>query len=90
MGTIAARDCQRVLELTEQVAAAALLAGAQALQIRLRDGGLEAELPTPLARCVDQVSEFFPFLSEDRELEPALRAALQSIVMKRLEVVEPI
>ena len=36
MGTIAARDCLRVLELTEQVVAAVLIAGRQALA--LRDG----------------------------------------------------
>ena len=36
MGTIAARDCLRVLELTEQVAAAHTLAPVQALNLRLR------------------------------------------------------
>ncbi|MCL1967854.1 MAG: aromatic amino acid ammonia-lyase [Fibromonadales bacterium] len=34
MGTIAARDCIRVLELTEQVIAAVLMAAAQALRLR--------------------------------------------------------
>ncbi len=34
MGTIAARDCLRVLELTEQVAAMLVLAGSQALELR--------------------------------------------------------
>ena len=36
MGTIAARDCLRVLELTEQVAAALVLATAQAAELRFR------------------------------------------------------
>ncbi len=40
MGTIAARDC-RVLELTEQVAAASLLASVQAVEIRRRHNELD-------------------------------------------------
>ena len=36
MGTIAARDCQRVLQLTEQVASAVLLACCQGVQLRLQ------------------------------------------------------
>jgi histidine ammonia-lyase len=38
MGTIAARDCLRVLELTEQVAAIGTLAVCQAVDIRKREG----------------------------------------------------
>lgn len=38
MGTIAARDCLRVLELSETVAAIALLAACQAVDIREREG----------------------------------------------------
>ena len=34
MGTIAARDCIRILELTEQVAAAVLLAVVQGVELR--------------------------------------------------------
>ena len=41
MGTIAARDCLRVLELTEQVAAAMVLATHQALLLRGRGGELD-------------------------------------------------
>src|SRR5690606_14635202 len=37
MGTIAARDCLRVLELTEQVVVAGLLSAAQALDLREAD-----------------------------------------------------
>ena len=35
MGTIAARDCMRVLQLTEQVAAAAFLAMTQGIGLRI-------------------------------------------------------
>ena len=37
MGTIAARDCLRVLELTVQVAAALVLATTQAAELRFRE-----------------------------------------------------
>ena len=40
MGTIAARDCIRVLELTEQVAAAVTLGSVQALELRTESGEL--------------------------------------------------
>src|SRR5690606_30847062 len=49
MGTIAARDCLRVLELTEQVAAAALLAVTQGLELRERQDTLAHPLTPPLA-----------------------------------------
>ena len=39
MGTIAARDCIRVLELTEQVAAACLLAFTQGVELRKAEPG---------------------------------------------------
>ena len=45
MGTIAARDCLRVIELTEQVVAGMLIAARQALALRQRVG-----LPSTLAR----------------------------------------
>ncbi|XP_037047672.1 histidine ammonia-lyase-like isoform X2 [Bradysia coprophila] len=38
MGTIAARDCRRVIELTEQVVAGMLIAVRQALDLRLKQG----------------------------------------------------
>jgi histidine ammonia-lyase len=43
MGTIAARDCLRVLQLTEQVASAALLATCQGVELRIRQQELSAE-----------------------------------------------
>ncbi len=74
MGTISARDCVRVLELTEQVGAAVLLASVQALELRLRAGELDDKhlLPT-LLEMKDSVFSDFEFLTEDRPLDGELR-----------------
>ena len=73
LGTIAARDCLRVLELTEQVAAALTLAAVQGVTLRRRQA--EAPALTPAVEhfmhCVGQHS---PFVDEDRALENELRA----------------
>lgn len=74
MGTIAARDCLRVLELTEQVAAAVLLASSQGVELRRRRGELGDGALTPaLAAMGDSVFASFEFLEEDRPLEVTLR-----------------
>jgi len=74
MGTIAARDCIRVLELTEQVAAAALLAATQGLELRKRQGDVPDEcLSEQLHRMKADVFEHFELVQEDRPLESNLR-----------------
>jgi histidine ammonia-lyase len=73
MGTIAARDCLRVLELTEQVAAAHTLAAVQAARLRLRIGET-APVPAPLRAFLASVTAQSPFVDEDRALESDLRA----------------
>ncbi|SDF94312.1 HAL/PAL/TAL family ammonia-lyase [Paraburkholderia phenazinium] len=73
MGTIAARDCLRVLELTEQVAAAHTLATVQAARLRLRIDAT-APVPQPLQAFMQSVSAGSPFVDEDRALEADLRA----------------
>jgi len=73
MGTIAARDALRVLELTEQVAAAALLAGLQGVHLR------GDPLPAPLAEMVDVLREDFAPVVEDRVLDGELRLCLERI-----------
>ncbi|GAD80388.1 HAL/PAL/TAL family ammonia-lyase [Vibrio ezurae] len=74
MGTISARDCVRVLELTEQVAAASLLASVQALEIRRRHNELDEEhLSSNLKAIRDAVLSEFTFVEEDRPLEHDLR-----------------
>jgi histidine ammonia-lyase len=75
MGTIAARDAIRVIELTEQVAAAVLLAAVQGVELR---GGLDALSPI-VVRTIQLVREQSAFLSEDRSLEKELRSILEWI-----------
>lgn len=72
MGTIAARDCIRILELTEQVAAAVLFAAVQGVELR---GNAEVLSPA-LKTTIELVREFSPFLSMDRALEQELRVCL--------------
>ena len=72
MGTIAARDCIRILELTEQVVAAVLFATVQGVELR---GNLESLSPA-LQHTVKFVRQFSPFLSTDRALEQELRQCL--------------
>ena len=74
MGTISARDCLRILELTEQVAAAMLLATVQALELRLRAKELDATHLLPaILEMKEAVFSEFEFLAEDRPLEFELR-----------------
>jgi histidine ammonia-lyase len=80
MGTIAARDCMRVLELTEQVAAASLLASVQAVEIRRRHNELdEHHMSSNLKMIRDAVLEEFEFVVEDRPLEHDLRNFIAKI-----------
>lgn len=89
MGTIAARDCLRVLALTEQVAAAALLAAWQGVQLRLRGGELAAaQLTAPVRETLAAVGAQFELLCEDRALEGDLRAALEAIRLRRWRLYE--
>lgn len=78
MGTIAARDALRSLELTEQVAAATLIAANQGVWLRQRQPAARA-LPAPLAVMHEALGEDFPPLIEDRALEGELRLCLQRI-----------
>jgi histidine ammonia-lyase len=78
MGTIAARDCLRVLELTEQVAAALLITVRQGVWLRRRRNpslGLQAAPQTML----DDLAQEVAVIEEDRRLEPDLRLLLERI-----------
>ncbi|QLF95084.1 aromatic amino acid lyase [Pseudomonas sp. ABC1] len=77
MGTIAARDALRSLELTEQVAAATLLAANQGIWLRQRAG--KDGIPAPLADMRQALAEDFPPVIEDRALEGELRLCLERI-----------
>lgn len=84
MGSIAARDCLRVLQLTEQVAAAQLLAATQAVELRRRERRAaghktEAGLGEAPRQFIDAVFTIFTFLDEDRPLEPDLRSFVAMI-----------
>ena len=78
MGTIAARDCLRVLELTEQVAAALLITVRQGASLRLRLNPTAA-LSTSLQDMIDLLSADIAMVEEDRALEPDLRLLLERI-----------
>ena len=78
MGTIAARDCLRVLELTEQVAAALLITVRQGVWLRCMVN--RSVVPeTSLKRMMEAVGADIPVLEEDRRLEPDLRLLLERI-----------
>ncbi|MDR0569234.1 MAG: aromatic amino acid ammonia-lyase [Spirochaetaceae bacterium] len=79
MGTIAARDCVRTITLTEQTAAAALLAGAQALCLRDKAGGLAAGAKIALQNILDEVFAYYAFLEDDRALDKDLRITAEKI-----------
>lgn len=87
MGTIAARDCLRVLQLTEQVAAAMLMAVTQGIHLRCRAGELaRVHLAETVTRTQSQVDEVFAFLEEDRPLEQVLRDLTQQIQQQEFEL----
>src|SRR6185437_7955114 len=66
MGTIAARDALRVLELSEQVAAANIIAVVQALRLRQRKGQLNAATIGPrIAGFVSHLEKIVPFIDGD-------------------------
>ncbi|HEV8492715.1 MAG TPA: aromatic amino acid ammonia-lyase, partial [Candidatus Angelobacter sp.] len=73
MGTIAARDCLRVLQLTEQVAAAVLLAACQGLELRQQAGTNEHSIEGGVKTTFEEIRAQHPFLAEDRALEGELR-----------------
>jgi histidine ammonia-lyase len=75
MGTIAARDCLRILELSEQVAVALLLAVVQAVELR----GTVESLSPALQQTVKQLREYSPFLDNDRALEQELRQCVRLV-----------
>ena len=87
MGTISARDAIRVLELTEQVFVGTLLAACQSLELRAKRGELSWMDLTPGIRSLhEQVRRLSPFVSEDRPLEPELRALLHAVRNQDLQL----
>lgn len=82
MGTIAARDALRVLELTEQVAAAHTLACIQGLRLRQRAGTLSnAMIGTDIAALIQESK--VPWVEEDAPLDRVLAGLTESIAHRR-------
>jgi len=80
MGTIAARDCVRVLELTEQVAAGLMVALRQAITLReIANPSMVMTFSNDMSGFVKLLKKEIPFLTEDMPLEPILRQLLVSI-----------
>lgn len=78
MGTIAARDALRVLELTEQVVAAMLIAARQAVHLRQR---VQPDVPVGaiLQAWLDDLNERIALVEEDRALDQDLQRLLVDI-----------
>ncbi|PXX47570.1 HAL/PAL/TAL family ammonia-lyase [Undibacterium pigrum] len=78
MGTIAARDCLRVLELTEQVVAALLITVRQGVWLRTRVNQ-DLQLSPALTQMMEALAGDVAPVQEDRRLEPDLRLMLERI-----------
>ncbi|PUA19793.1 histidine ammonia-lyase [Glaciimonas sp. PCH181] len=78
MGTIAARDCLRVLQLTEQVIAALLISVRQGVWLRCRVDAT-AQPQQNLQVMLDALADDIAVIQEDRMLEPDLRRLLERI-----------
>jgi histidine ammonia-lyase len=87
LGTIAARDCLRVLDLTDQVVAAMLVAARQgiALRKRVRKG---LSLSPRAAATYDALAAKIPLIEEDRALEAELRSLLVDIHREVFDVAD--
>jgi histidine ammonia-lyase len=81
MGTIAARDCLRVLELTEQVVAALLITVRQGVWLRCQ-ASPELQPQAALAAMQEALGKDIKPVEEDRRLEPDLRLLLERIRAK--------
>ncbi|MCK4840967.1 MAG: aromatic amino acid lyase [Methylococcales bacterium] len=80
MGTIAARDCIRIIELTEQVAAAMLIAVVQGVELRVNQAPNNAHLlSADVKKTMSELRQQISFLETDRALDKELRACMQLI-----------
>jgi len=89
MGTIAARDCQRVLQLTEQVASAALLACCQGIDLRIQQSELAIDNLAPeVVHMLHSIRETSSFLEEDRALDHELHHTVNAIQQQQWALYE--
>lgn len=82
MGTIAARDCLRVIELTEQVGAAMLIAARQGIELRRRAGGA-ATLGDEADVMYADLRQRIALVEEDRALDGELRQLCADLRQQR-------
>lgn len=78
MGTIAARDALRVLELTEQVIAGMLIAARQAVVLRARVQG-DVPVGDTMRAWIDDLAARFEWVEQDRALDRDLQRLLLDI-----------
>jgi histidine ammonia-lyase len=91
MGTIAARDCLRVMTLTDQVAAALLIAVRQGVALRAALPGAVSPDDLPggrLAAMQRALAADIATIEEDRMLEPELRRLLEQIAARKWALYE--
>jgi histidine ammonia-lyase len=88
MGTIGARDCLRVLTLTEQVAAATLIGTSQGVWLRERSEEIDVAATAGVRTTLEEVAAVFPMLIEDRPLEATLRDLLGRIGRREFTLYE--
>ena len=89
MGTIASRDCLRVLELTERVAAILCVATRQALALRTRAGDSGRDRLAEEAHAfLRDLEELIPFIEEDRPLDTLLNQLSLEIQNQRWKLYE--
>jgi histidine ammonia-lyase len=88
MGTIAARDAVRILELTNQVLAASIITCTQSLDIRLINTELsEDKIGNKLMSLKNKVRESVVFIENDRPLEADLRSLIAQIELCSEELI---
>ncbi|BCL77388.1 histidine ammonia-lyase [Jeongeupia sp. HS-3] len=88
MGTIAARDALRVLELTEQVAAAMLITVRQGVTLRRKTADGAMPLQAGADAFVGELADDIAFIGEDVALEPTLRRLVAGIQSQQWKLYE--
>lgn len=87
MGTIASRDCLRVIELTEQVTVAALLASCQAVELRCRDNSeARSGITDTVKQMMTEVFNEFNLVIEDRPLDSDFRHFIKLVHARKFKL----
>lgn len=80
MGTIGARDCIRIIELTNQVLSASMMVTIQAIELRLINSELMFEsLGVKVQSFYKEVRKIHHYITVDRPLDNELRQLISSI-----------